>query len=85
MLNFEVVRVYLQQLEYKMYRTDFPVDYILFLIGYYSHPNLPYAHIQIEQAVHLIPSHFQEEDHSFIHDTLFKKYTIGFHIFCLQT
>ena len=48
-----------------------------FEIGYFGHPTFPYSHIQLEQYTKLILSHFQEEDHSFIHDRL-KKDTIGF-------
>ena len=68
-----------------MYCTDYSVDYNLFEIGYCGNLNFPCAHIQLEQATNLIPSSFQEEYHSFIHDTLNnKKDTIGF-LFFLQT
>ena len=56
-----------------MDHTYFPVGCNFFGIGYCGHPNFPYAHIQIEQANNLILSHFQEEDHSFVHDTLKNK------------
>ena len=75
MLNFEVERLSLQQLEYEMDCNDYPVDHICFEIGYCGHPNLPYANIQFKQATNSIPSHFQEEDHQFIHDTLKNKKT----------
>ena len=58
-----------------MDRTDYPVDYNFSQIGYCGPLNLPYAHIQLEQATNLIPSHFQEEDYSLIHDTLKQKKT----------
>ena len=35
--------------------------------GYCGHRNFTYAHIKLKQATNLIPSHFQEKDHSFIH------------------
>ena len=50
MLNLEVDRIYLQQLEYEMDRTDYPVDYNFFLIWYCGHPNFPYTNIQFEQS-----------------------------------
>ena len=56
-----------------MDRTDYPVDYNCFEIGYCGHPNFPYTNIQFEQSSDLILSHFQKEDHSFIHDTLKKQ------------
>ena len=58
MLNSEVDRLSLQQLEYEMDPTDYPVDYKNFEIGYCGHHIFPYAHIQLEQATNLIPSHF---------------------------
>ena len=48
---------------------------IFFLIGYCGHPAFPYAHIQLEKSTKLIPSHFQEEYHTFIHNTLNNKKT----------
>ena len=42
-------------------------------MGYCGHPNPPYASIQFNQAGNLILSHFQKEDHQFIHDTLKNK------------
>ena len=44
-----------------------------FEIGYCGHPDFPYAYIQFEKATKLILSHFQEEDHPFIYDTLNNK------------
>ena len=67
MINFEVEILSLQQLEYEMYHTDYPVDYNCFEIGYCGHPNFPYADIQLKQATSLILSIFQEEDHPSIH------------------
>ena len=49
-LNFEVHRLSLQQLEYKMDHTGYPVDYIYSEIGYFGNPNFPYANIQFKQA-----------------------------------
>ena len=68
MLNCEVDRLYLQQLEYEMVCTDYPVDYNCFEIGYCGHPYPPYANVQFKKSTNSILSHFQEEDHSFIHD-----------------
>ena len=45
----------------------------IFEKGYHGHPAFPYAYIQLEQATKLILSHFQEEDHQFINDTLNNK------------
>ena len=73
-LNFEVDILSLQQLEYEMDCADLPDDYIFFEIGYCGNPDFPYAHIQLEQSTKLIFSHFQEEDHSFIHDTHTKRH-----------
>ena len=75
MLDSEVDRISLQQLEYETDRTDYPVDYIFFEIGYCGHPKPPYANIQFKQATNLILSHFQEEDHPFIHYTIKNKNT----------
>ena len=72
-LNHAVDRIYLQQLEYEMRRVDLPEDYNYFEIGYCGHPAFPYAHIKLEQASKLILSHFQEEDHTYIYDTLGNK------------
>ena len=60
MLNYKVYRLYTQQLEHKMYCTDYPVDYNFFEIGYCGHPNFPYANIQFKKFTNLIFSHFQE-------------------------
>ena len=86
MLNFEVDRLYLQQLEYEMDCTDYPVDYNFFEIGYFGHLNVPYANGQFNQATNLMLSHLQEEDHPLIHDTLKNKITqmVSLYIF-LQT
>ena len=73
MLNFEVDILSLQQLDYEMYCTDYPIDCNYFEIRYCGHPKLPYANIQFKQATNLILPYFQKEDHQFIHDTL-KKY-----------
>ena len=54
MLNFEVDILSLQQLEYEMDCTYYPVDYNYFEIGYCGHPNFPYANIQFKQANNLI-------------------------------
>ena len=52
-------------------------------IWYFGNPDFPYAHIKLEQATKLILSHFQEEDHPFIHDTTNNKKTklVSFYIF----
>ena len=47
----------------------------IFSIGYCGHPNFPYANIRFNQAINLILSYFQEEDHSFINDKLINKKT----------
>ena len=84
MINLEADRISLQQLEYEMDCTDYPVDYNFFEIGYCGHPNFPYTNIQLEQASDIILSHFQEEDHPFNNDTLRnKRDTIGLLILCL--
>ena len=75
MLNLEVERISLQQLEYEMDRTDDPVDYNCFEIEYCGHLSFPYKNIQLEQESDLMLSHFQKEDHPFIRDTLKKKKT----------
>ena len=48
---------------------------IFFENVYCGHPAFPYAHIQLEKCTKLILSHFQEEDHPFIYDTLGNKKT----------
>ena len=58
-----------------MGHTDYSVDYKCSEIGYCGHPNLPYTNIQFEKASDLILSHFQEEYHSLINDTLKNKKT----------
>ena len=76
MLNFEVDILSLQKLEYEMDRTDFPVDYIFFEIGYCGHPNFPYGHIKLEKATKLILSNLRQNNiHSFM---IHKKNTIAF-------
>ena len=55
--------------------TDYPINYNLFEKIYFGHPNFPYTNIQLEQASDPIISHFQEEEHSFINDTLSNKKT----------
>ena len=74
-LNLEVDRLSLQQPEYEMDRTGYPVNYNIFEIGYCGHPNFPYTNIQLKQSSDLILSHFQEEDHLLINDTLRNKKT----------
>ena len=44
-------------------------------IQYCGHPNPPYVIIKLNQATNLILSHFQKEDHQFVHDTLKNKNT----------
>ena len=68
MINFEVERLYIQQLEYEMDCTDYPFNYNFFEIGYCGHPNFPYANIKFKQATNLITSHLKE-DHQLIYDT----------------
>ena len=58
MLDFEVDRLSLQQLEYEMDRTDYPVDCNFSEIGYCGQPKSPYANIQFKQDTNLIISHF---------------------------
>ena len=75
MLNHVVDRLSLLQLEYEVECIDLPGDYNCFEIGYCGHPDFPYAYIQLEQVIKLILSHFQQEDHPFIYDTLVNKKT----------
>ena len=56
-------RIFLQQLEYKMDHTDYPVNYNCFEIGYCGHPTFLYTNIQLKQASDLILLHIQEEYH----------------------
>ena len=44
-------------------------------IGCCGHPNFPYKNIQLEHVSDVISSHFQEEDHLFINETLKNKNT----------
>ena len=74
LINFEVDRLSLLKLEYEMDCTDYPVHYNFFEIGYCGHPNFPSANIQFKQANNLTISHFQEEDHPFIHDAPKKRH-----------
>ena len=83
MLNFEVDRLSLQQLEYTMDRSDLPNDNF-FWIEYCGRLNFPNAHIQLNQDNKLIISYLQEEDHQFIYYT-HKKVTIRFLMYYLQT
>ena len=83
MLNLEVERLSPQKLEYEMDCTDYPVDYNFFEIGYCGHPTYPYTNIQLEKAIDLILSHFQEEYHFFINDTLRNKNAFFPLILCL--
>ena len=48
MLNLEVDRIFLQQLDYETNCTDYPVDYNICEYGYCGHPNFPYTDIQLE-------------------------------------
>ena len=75
MLNHIVNRISLQQFDYEMERVVIPDDSIFLEIGYCCHPAFLYAHIQLEQATKLRLSHFQEEKHPFIYDTLGNKKT----------
>ena len=50
--------------------TDYPVDYNFFEIGYFDHPNSPYANIQFKQVSNSILSHLGGYDHPFIHETI---------------
>ena len=68
MLNFEVEILSLQQLEYEMYHTDYPVNYNCFEIGYCGHPNFSYENVKFKQATYFF--FLQEDDPPFIHDTL---------------
>ena len=61
--------------------TGYPIDYSCFKIGYCGQPNLPYSDIQFKKSTNLILSHFQEEDHPLIHDTLKKKQTQFFSLY----
>ena len=81
MLNFEVDIISLQQLDYEMGRTDYPVDCNFFEIGYCGHLNFPYANIQLKKVTNLILSHFQEEYYPFIHGTLKNKNTQFFSLY----
>ena len=58
-----------------MERSDIPDKLNVMIQGYCGHPTFPYAHIRLEQATKLIISHFQEDNHPFIHDTLKNKTT----------
>ena len=60
MLNFEVDKLSLHQLDYEIDCTDYPVDYNFFEIGYCGHPNFPYANIQFKKVTNLILSHTWE-------------------------
>ena len=64
--------------------TDNPVDCNCFEIGYCGHHKFSYKNIQFNQSTNLILSHFQEEDHPFINDTLKKRHN-WFHYIFLQT
>ena len=54
MISSEVDRLSLQNFEYEMDCTDYPVNYNFFEIGYCGHPNFPYANIQFKKATNLI-------------------------------
>ena len=60
---------------YGLRHFDLPDDYHFFETGYCCHPSFPYAHIQLEKSTKVILSHFKEEDHPFIYDTLNNKKT----------
>ena len=53
--------------------TDYPVDYNLFEIGYFDHPNSPYANIQFKQVNNSILLHLGGDEHPFIHETIKNK------------
>ena len=55
--------------------TDYPVDYNLFEIGYFDHPNSPYANIQFKQVNNSILLYLGGDEHLFIYDTLKNKKT----------
>ena len=75
MINLEVARISLHKLEYEKDRTDYPVDYNYFEMGYCGPPNFSYTNIQLKQASDFLPSHFQKEDNSFINNKLKNKRT----------
>ena len=81
MISLAVYRLSIQQLEYEMDCTDYPMDYNKKKKGYCGHPNFPYTNIQLKQAIDLILSRFQYEDHSFIIDTLRNKKTQLFSLY----
>ena len=58
-----------------MERADLPDDYNCSEIGYCGHPDFPQSHIKLDKYTKLILSHFQDEEHPFIHDTLNNKNT----------
>ena len=60
MLNLEVEKISLQQLEYKMDFTNYPGDYNFFEIGYCGHTNFPFSNIQLDHTSDLIPSYFNK-------------------------
>ena len=50
--------------------TGYPDDHNFFELGYYGHTQFPHSNIFLDQASNLIPSQFQEEDHTFIRKSL---------------
>ena len=58
MLNFELDRLSLQQLEYEMDCTDFPLEYNYFKYDILVTLTPLYTYIQLEQATKLILSPF---------------------------
>ena len=54
-----------------MDRTEYPVDYNYFEIGYCGHPNPPYKNIQLEQASDLILHIFVTRGMAIFHNIFF--------------
>ena len=75
MIGHEVDRLSLQHLEYEMERFDLTDDNHFSETGYCGHPDSPYTLTQQDQSTEWIISHFQEEDHPFIYNTLGNKKT----------
>ena len=76
MLNVEVDRLFLQKLEYEMYHTDYPVDYIflkldivvtltpLTQIFNFSNPGIYYFHIFFNNNIHSLMIHSETKGHN---------------------
>ena len=73
LINSKLDRLSLQQLECEMDSAGYPDKYNFFELGYCGHPQFPHKKIFLNQASDLILSHFKEEDHFFIKDTLRNK------------